>query len=141
MYLYVLIYHSGWAVRGAVVGNLRLSLDRRSTGNDMRSRMGSPGEAAVGLKITLGEACDGGADGLIVYCVGMPATAGGCTRTATLTMLDAIALWGADRRLDDLPLYCALCGSRAVEVRPNYVSKPDTGEVQRLMQKAYDRKL
>lgn len=39
-------------------------------------------------------------------------------------MMLAIALWGDDRRLDDLRLRCSLCGSRKIEVRPDYDFSP-----------------
>ena len=39
-------------------------------------------------------------------------------------MMLAIALWGEDRRLDDLRLRCSLCGSRKIEVRPDYDNSP-----------------
>jgi hypothetical protein len=100
--------------------------------------MGSSGETAMG-KITIGEASDGGADGLLVSCEGSSTTTGGCRRSAKLTMMRALALWGRDARLDALPLYCAACGSRKVEVRPNYPYAPSSG-LDELMRNAWDRK-
>lgn len=93
----------------------------------------------MGKKITIGEARESGAVSIIVYCAGSPATAGGCTRTVELTLMHAIALWGAERRLDDILLYCSACGSRSVDVRPRYESKPVSADVELLMRKAWDR--
>ncbi|ANP46745.1 hypothetical protein ATE48_12880 [Candidatus Viadribacter manganicus] len=81
----------------------------------------------MGHKITIGEARSGGADGLIVNCIAAPTRIGGCRHSSTLTMMLAIALWGEDRRLDDLRLRCSCCGSRRIEIRPDYDNRPGRG--------------
>lgn len=78
----------------------------------------------MGRKITIGQARESGADGLSISCAGAPAASGGCRHSSQVTMLLAIALWGEARRLDDLKLRCSLCGSRAVDVRPDYPYRP-----------------
>ena len=104
----------------------------------MSTRMGSSGETAMG-KITIGEAREGGAESLLISCEGSPATTGGCRRSVELTIMHAIALWGRDKRLDELPLYCAGCGSRKVEVRPHYPYAPSEG-LAKLLREAWERK-
>ena len=78
----------------------------------------------MGSKITIGEARAAGADGLLLSCAGAPVSSGGCRHSSKVTMMLAIALWGEDRRLDDLRLRCSLCGSRKIEVRPDYDNSP-----------------
>lgn len=82
--------------------------------------MGSSGETTLGIKITIGEARAAGAIALSASCVGAPVSSGGCRHSSQLTLMLALALWGEDRRLDDLNLRCSVCGSRKVEVRPEY---------------------
>lgn len=86
--------------------------------------MGSRGDAIMGIKITIGEARACGASGFLVSCMGAPVASGGCRHASALSMMLAIALWGEDRRLDDLRLRCSLCGSRKVDVRPRYENQP-----------------
>lgn len=71
----------------------------------------------MGVKVTLAEA-RGYATRLVIQCAGAPLTAGGCTHRAELTLDDAIARFGGDVRLDDLPFRCSRCGSRVTDVRP-----------------------
>lgn len=78
----------------------------------------------MGIKITLGEVRECGAIGLTASCVGAPVMSGGCRHSSKLTVIQAIALWGEDRRLDDLSLRCSVCGSRQVDVRPIYSGAP-----------------
>lgn len=78
----------------------------------------------MGSKITIGEARACGAVGLTAYCAGAPVASGGCRHSSQITILLAIALWGEERRLDDLRLRCSVCGSRKIEVRPNYQNEP-----------------
>lgn len=78
----------------------------------------------MGSKITIGEARAGGASGFLVSCMGAPVASGGCRHASELTLMLAIALWGEDRRLDDLRLRCSLCGLRKVDVRPRYENQP-----------------
>lgn len=72
----------------------------------------------MGVKITIGQARDSGAVGVLFYCANYFETPGGCGHSSNMTMLLAIALWGPDVRLDDLKLKCSKCGSREVDVRP-----------------------
>lgn len=58
----------------------------------------------MGSKITIGEARECGADGFLVRCVSAPIASGGCRHSSELTAMLAVALWGEDRRLDDLRL-------------------------------------
>lgn len=78
----------------------------------------------MGSKITIGEARAGGAESFLVSCMGAPVASGGCRHSSEITAMLAVALWGEDRRLDDLRLRCSLCGSRKIEVRPNYENQP-----------------
>ena len=78
-------------------------------------------------KITLAEARDGGAIGLLVYCDGRNAKDFGCTHSGRIALSEAIARWGVARRLDDLPLYCSRCGWRDVDVRPMFTPHPSRG--------------
>jgi hypothetical protein len=78
----------------------------------------------MGSKITIGEARESGADGLTLYCAGAPVAAGECRHSSEVTMMLAIALWGAAARLDDLRLRCSLCGSRKIDVRPHFPLAP-----------------
>lgn len=73
-------------------------------------------------KITLGQARDGGATHLLFYCYGV--TRGiSCGRNAHTPLAPAIARYGADVSLDEVPAVCERCKSReAVEVRPYYPS-------------------
>jgi len=89
--------------------------------------MGLLGEAAMGKKITLAQVReqDGHHGGyLVIQCVGAPLTAPGCHHSGEMSLLHAIALWGPDARLDDLPLKCSRCGSRKVDVRADYPKGP-----------------
>lgn len=75
----------------------------------------------MGIKITLAEARGSNRYAyLTIYCAGTPATAGGCSHSGEMSILHAITLWGAETRLDDLPLRCSQCGSRKVDVRPDH---------------------
>ena len=74
----------------------------------------------MGSKITIEEARESGAVGLILSCAGAPAASGGCRHFSKMTMMLALALWGPEARLDDLRLCCSLCGSRTIDVRPDY---------------------
>lgn len=75
-------------------------------------------------KIAISEARAGGAESFLVSCMGAPVASGGCRHSSEITAMLAVALWGEDRRLDDLRLRCSLCDSRKVEVRPNYQNQP-----------------
>lgn len=78
----------------------------------------------MGNKITIGEARACGAEGLLLSCAGAPVSSGGCRHSSKVTMLLAVALWGEHRRLNDLSLRCSLCGSRNIDVRPDYNASP-----------------
>lgn len=78
----------------------------------------------MGRKITIGQARASGADALLICCAGAPSASGDCRHSSEVTMLLAIALWGETKRLDDLKLRCSLCGSRQVDVRPDYPYRP-----------------
>ncbi len=93
-------------------------------------------ETAVGKKITLGEARASGADGILVSCERDADTAGGCRRQVQLTMMHALTLWGPEKRIDELALYCSDCGSRVVEVRPHYPHRPSNGALERVIREA-----
>ena len=58
---------------------------------------------------------------LTIYCSNHSVPYGGCHHSANMTVADAVARWGAHRRLDEFPLYCSRCGSRAYDVRANQV--------------------
>lgn len=79
-------------------------------------------EAKVGVKITIGQARASGAVGLLLYCANYFETPGGCRHQSDMTMLLAVALFGEDKRLDDLPFKCSVCGAREVNVRPWFES-------------------
>lgn len=82
--------------------------------------LGPAGAVRLARKITIGEAQACGALALLISCAAAPVASGGCRHASELTLKLAIALWGEDRRLDDLRLRCSLCGSRQFEVRPKY---------------------
>ena len=75
----------------------------------------------MGRKIALAEAREiNPHEHLVIYCAGTPATGAGCRHSGEMSLLHAISLWGEDVRLDDLPLKCSRCGSRAVDVRTDH---------------------
>jgi hypothetical protein len=75
----------------------------------------------VGIKITLRQAKDDNLRGyLVIYCAGAPATGAGCHHSGEMSLMHAITLWGAEARLDELPLKCSRCGSRKVDVRVDH---------------------
>lgn len=71
-------------------------------------------------KITLAEAASSGAVALLAYCFNHAAHYGGCSHSSRIEIAAALSRWGADRRLDELPLVCSRCGSRRVDVRCYY---------------------
>lgn len=90
-------------------------------------------------KITLAQAREAGCLTLLVACAGAPITGPGCHHSSEVTVMLALTLWGERRRLDELPLKCSLCGSRVVDVRPNFPSATHDGALDKLIQKAWDR--
>ena len=76
----------------------------------------------MGVKITIGAARASGAVGLLLYCANYFEKPGGCRHASTMTMLLAVALFGEDKRLDELPFKCSVCGWREVNVRPQFAS-------------------
>lgn len=75
----------------------------------------------MGSKITLAQARAQNRHAyLVIYCASSAAQYAGCHHSAEMSLLHAIALWGEDKRLDDLPLRCSKCGSRKVDVRADH---------------------
>jgi hypothetical protein len=75
-------------------------------------------------KITLAEARESGAVGLLAYCDGRGADGVLCGRSGSLGPIGPmIERYGPGRRLDALPVRCA-CGSRETDVRPEFPSQP-----------------
>ncbi len=73
----------------------------------------------MGRKITLEQARRQGGDTLLIYC-----DRHGCHHHSEMSILHALALWGPERRLDELSLICSVCGSREVNVRPYHPVGP-----------------
>ncbi len=77
-----------------------------------------------GRKITLADAAESGAEGLLIACMNHLVGHGGCWHSARFDLGIAIGLWGDGRRLDELPFRCGRCGSRNVDVRGEYRYPP-----------------
>jgi hypothetical protein len=73
-------------------------------------------------KITLGDARDGSAEALAVYCDKAVVGGEGCRHSARLALGPLVERFGPARRLDELPLRCAVCGALGPDVRPVYPS-------------------
>lgn len=73
-------------------------------------------------KITLGEARDGRAEALTVYCDKAVVGGEGCRHSARLALEPLLTRYGRGVRLDELPLRCTACGAGKPDVRPVYES-------------------
>lgn len=78
----------------------------------------------LGRKITLGEAAECGAVGIIMDCAADPVQGEGCRHGGRMGITEALERFGGGRRLDALPLVCSACGRRKVDVRPDYDFAP-----------------
>src|SRR5262245_27892943 len=94
-----------------------------------------------GRKVSLATVRQTGSARLIFYCMNHAAQYGGCFHSGEMTVMLAIALWGADRRLDELPLRCSACGSRNVDVRSDQPSQVSHGRLDGLIQKAWRQRV
>jgi hypothetical protein len=92
----------------------------------------------LGIKITIGEAREAGCAGISMYCLNH---ARGCWHRSSMTMMLAIALWGPDKRLDDLPLKCSSCGAREVDVRPDYIKTRTDPKIEALVRAKMEGKM
>lgn len=81
-------------------------------------------------KITLSEAAESGAVGLVIYCSAGRAQYGGCSHSARIELWLALRRWRGDRRLDELPLQCSRCGADAPDVRPDFITDNSGGSQQ-----------
>lgn len=78
----------------------------------------------MGIKITLAQCVAQDADHLLIFCENF---AKPCSHAARMEVRDAIARFGAQTRIDDLPLVCSKCGSPRPEVRPSQPRAPGDG--------------
>jgi hypothetical protein len=91
----------------------------------------------TGPKITIGRAREQGSLTLTIYCLNHAAHYGGCYHSSDMTLMLALGLWGEDRRLDELPLRCSVCGSRKVDVRADALPSKHDGALDTLIQESW----
>jgi hypothetical protein len=82
-------------------------------------------------KVSLATAARSGMTWLIVHCETEKATPRAvrhatnvCGHSAQMPIADAIARWGEDASLSDLPLVCSVCGGRNVDTRAMFTPGP-----------------
>jgi hypothetical protein len=71
--------------------------------------------AAMVHKIMIAQGQQSGATALSFYCEKAL-----CHGAGEMRIDEALKRWGGDRHIDTLPVYCARCGSREVDVRPHF---------------------
>jgi hypothetical protein len=72
----------------------------------------------TGKKVTLGEVAKD--DYLTFRCKGTYVATLDCRHNGQMEVDEAIEKWGADVRLDELPIRCSKCGGKTIDVRSDY---------------------